>query len=234
MTGSGKAVVLAVGKRTLREKEIKGEITIGDEETPMQHKLADFGDLLSKYAYLAAFLIFCILTFYQFIQIIFGAAELVSIAELSQLINNLQITIAILIVCVPEGLPLAVTMAMAFSVDKLINENLLIKNLEALEISGSILDIMTGKTATLTKGEMKVEKLWAGQSIHYVDSLELNIELSLFIQQAIILNTDARMEMNDEEHTYVPKGSGVEIALLNFLISNNFPVQDQLVSRERN
>lgn len=53
-------------------------------------------------------------------------------------------------------------MAMAFSVDKLINENLLIKNLEALEISGSILDIMTGKTATLTKGEMKVEKLWAG------------------------------------------------------------------------
>lgn len=71
-----------------------------------------------------------------------------------------------MIVCVPEGLPLAVSMSMAFSIDKLIQDNLLIKNLEALEISGYVLDIMTGKTATLTTGEMRVDKIWAGQTMH--------------------------------------------------------------------
>lgn len=78
----------------------------------------------------------------------------------------MQITIALLIVCVPEGLPLAVSMSMAFSIDKLIEDNLLIKQLDALETSGSVLDILTGKTSTLTKGKLKVESIYAGMSLH--------------------------------------------------------------------
>ena len=122
---------------------------------------------------------------------------------------------------------------MAFSIDKLIYDNLLIKNLEALEISGYVLDIMTGKTATLTTGDMRVDKFCAGQTMHQIDALQINFELFSFIQQVIILNSDARMEMDDKEHKYVPCGSPVEVALLKFLTSNNQSVQDLLIRRER-
>ena len=72
-------------------------------------------------------------------------------------------------------------MSMAFSIDKLIKDNLLIKNMEALEISGSVIDIMTGKTGTLTTGEMQVAKVFTGLGMHDVSQLEINIELFLFI-----------------------------------------------------
>jgi magnesium-transporting ATPase (P-type) len=58
---------------------------------------------------------------------------------------------------VPEGLPLAISIAIVFSVDHLKNDNLLIKNVHALETAGSLFDIITGKTATLTQGCLKAK-----------------------------------------------------------------------------
>ena len=70
MTGSGKAVVLAVGSRTLQQKEYCEDANrLEDEETPLQKKLSDFGDLLSKYAYIAAFFLIVILTLWQILSI---------------------------------------------------------------------------------------------------------------------------------------------------------------------
>ena len=66
---------------------------------------------------------------------------------------------ALLIVCIPEGMPLVISMAMAFSVDQLKKENMLIKSLDALETSGQLIDVLTGKTATLTTGDMEVARI---------------------------------------------------------------------------
>ena len=118
----------------------------------MQEKLEDFADLLSKYATYAAFTVLFILSVYELLQIMFGSSDFISSQTLFTLIDNIQITIALLIVCVPEGLPLAVSMSMAFSIDRLIEDNLLIKEINSLETSGSVLDILTGKTSTLTNG----------------------------------------------------------------------------------
>lgn len=73
---------------------------------------------------------------------------------------------ALLAVCIPEGMPLVISMAMAFSVDSLKQENLLIKNLDALETSGQIVDVVTGKTATLTSGDLAVERM------HVIDQMQ--------------------------------------------------------------
>lgn len=78
-------------------------------------------------------------------------------------------TIAIIIVCVPEGLPLVISISMAFSIDNLIRDQLLIKKIEALEVSGSVIDIMTGKTGTLTTGVMEVERIYTGQRMQPKD-----------------------------------------------------------------
>jgi magnesium-transporting ATPase (P-type) len=73
MSGAGRAVVLAVGERTVREQEVTvSELRTDDEETAMQKKLKDLGDLISKYAKYAAILMFFIMSVYLIIAILFS------------------------------------------------------------------------------------------------------------------------------------------------------------------
>ena len=93
---------------------------------------------------------------------------------------------------------------------------------------------MTGKTATLTEGDMRVGSLYIGNSMQDTSNLELNHELNKVFQNCLLLNTEARMEMGDDDVKYTPQGSPVEVGLLRFLIEQEVPVQDALVDRERN
>jgi len=206
MTGNGKAVVLAVGDRTLREVELtKDELKIGEEKTPLMEKLETLGAIIGKWAYIVSAAAFVLFTIFWFCNIMFSEdLALASNASLMKLVKNLIIALALLIVCVPEGMPLAISMAVAFSTDNLQKEHLLIKNIEALEISGTLIDIMTGKTATLTEGDMRVGSLFIGGAFQDTDNLELNHELNKTFQTAIILNTEARMEMHDDDKKFVP------------------------------
>ena len=77
---------------------------------------------------------------------------------------------------------------------------------------------MTGKTATLTEGDMRVGSLYIGNSMQDTSNLELNHELNKVFQNCLLLNTEARMEMGDDDVKYTPQGSPVEVGLLRFLI----------------
>lgn len=157
MSGAGKALVCAVGKGTLNEKEMtKNELLIEEVNTPLQTKLIKFGYQIKKLAYLCAFIIFVCLMIYWVIKLMVAGSPMVSYTSLNMLIENFEVFIAILIVCVPEGLPLAVSIAMAFSTDRLKDEYLLIKNLDALETCGTLNDVITGKTGVLTTADMEV------------------------------------------------------------------------------
>ena len=155
LTGAGKAVVCAVGERTFRWSELKeNEFELGDKPTPMQNKLEKYGDLLSKYAFYLSLFVLFVLTIYQMIELMASKNQtFVSKTTLFKTIENIQITIALLIVCVPEGLPLAISISIAFSLDKLIDRSLMIRELEGLEVSGQVLDVLTG-CSCLYEGKM--------------------------------------------------------------------------------
>ena len=106
---------------------------------------------------------------------------------------------------------------------------MLIKKIAALETSGSLLDICTGKTSTLTTGNLIVKKLHVGSNYQDINNPEINLELFNSLALLLTLNTTARMEMDDNESKYVCRGDNVEVALLNYLIANNIAVQDLLV-----
>lgn len=74
--------------------------------------------------------------------------------------------------------------------------------MESLEISGMLIDIMTGKTATLTEGDMRVGSLYIGDCMQDTSNLELNHQLKKTFHNLIILNSEARMEMTDDD---IPK-----------------------------
>lgn len=89
-----------------------------------------------------------------------------SMDTLSSLIDYVIIAITIIVVAVPEGLPLAVTIALAFSVMRMKKENNLVRKLHASETMGGANEIATDKTGTLTKNQMTVMKYWTQDKVY--------------------------------------------------------------------
>lgn len=86
-------------------------------------------------------------------------------------LNYFLIAVTILVVAIPEGLPLAVTLSLAVSVGKMMDDKNLVRKLEACETMGGANIICSDKTGTLTKNEMQVTNLWNGKEyIVYDDS----------------------------------------------------------------
>jgi len=84
-----------------------------------------------------------------------------SLTFLNKLVDYLIMAVSIIVVAVPEGLPLAVTISLAYSVGKMKDENNLVRYLSACETMGGANNICSDKTGTLTKNQMTVTKLWA-------------------------------------------------------------------------
>lgn len=164
--------------------------------------------------------------------------QLLEPETLSKLLDFFTTALAIIIVAVPEGLPLAVSISMAYSVDTMKKDNLLVKNLEACETMGTVSDICTGKSGTLTSGDMQVNGIYAAKLFSNIkdnvslDSIGLPRNVVELIKDCVILNNDARIEMSDDGR-YIPVGNGIEVGMLKFLQNSNVEVQDLLVKRQR-
>ena len=136
-----------------------------------------------------------------------------------------------IIVAVPEGLPMTITLSLAYSVMRMKDDGLLVKNLTAPEVMGSVEEICTGKTATLTKNDMKVMQFYCQSRLikNTRKNTLFNCELSDFmienIKEGILFNCDARIEMNDQAQ-YCPVGNGTEVGLIKFLQDAEVPVHD--------
>jgi len=237
MTGSCKAVVLAVGEHTLKEKEIKNDLKndsyalqVEKNLTPFQTKLEILAGIIGAYAYTLTIIALVLFGIVWLIFVMASDYRLVDSTSINRAIDLASTAIALLIVCIPEGMPLVISMAMAFSVDKLKEEHLLIKNLDALETSGQLSNIITGKTATLTTGDMEVAKINIDNTTYAAENFNCNIEVQNFLWDCIIMNCDAHMQMKGIE--YQPIGSPVEVGLLKLLLANNVNVQDKLIERE--
>lgn len=87
--------------------------------------------------------------------------NLLTFETLNKLVDAFIVSVSIIVVAVPEGLPLAVTIALAYSVGKMKNENNLVRYLQACETMGGADNICSDKTGTLTKNMMSVVKMWA-------------------------------------------------------------------------
>jgi len=200
MRGSGKAVVLAVGCHTLKEREIleeldsdKNALTIEKTLTPFQAKLEVLAGIIGTYAKLICIASILLFGVVWLLHVIFSNNDLVDPISVKRAIDLACTVAALLAVCIPEGMPLVISMAMAFSVQALKKENLLIKNLDALETSGQLHEVVTGKTATLTEGEMVVEVVHAQSRKHIAKQLEVTQNVLNDLKTAIILNSDAHM-----------------------------------------
>eukprot|EP00210_Caulerpa_lentillifera_P004992 g4766.t1 len=134
-------------------------------------------------------------------------------------LHQLITSITILVVAVPEGLPLASTLALAFSVQRMMQDNNLVRHLEACETMGSITAICTDKTGTLTLNNLAVKQLWLADRKLNVQSLALTPEYKQLITEAIALNSTASLgRMSGAGIECI--GNRMECGLLKFLMKD--------------
>ncbi|PHU27321.1 hypothetical protein BC332_05653 [Capsicum chinense] len=157
--GACKMLVTTVGMRTQWGKLLATLSEGGDDETPLQVKLNGVATIIGKIG-----LFFAVVTFAVLVQKMYtrklteGSHWSWSTGEARELLEYFAIAVTIVVVAVPEGLPLAVTLSLAFAMKKMMNDKALVRHLAACETMGSATTICSDKTGTLTTNRMTVVK----------------------------------------------------------------------------
>lgn len=141
-----------------------------NQDTFLVQKLEDLAGQIGDMGILAAASVLIInVTSYTVAQYQSGGLAFVS-DHVQNYLDFVITAITILVVAVPEGLPLAVTLALAFSVQRMLADNNLVRHLDACETMATATTICTDKTGTLTASDMEVRRLWAAGQVYQVHS----------------------------------------------------------------
>lgn len=186
-------------------------------QTPLQKKLGDLADKVGYAGLIMAILTFLVLLIKWGIGVGAGTVEVNSVGDVAPEILHFFLTaITIVVVAVPEGLPLAVTIALAYSQRKMMKDNNLVRVLAACETMGGATQITTDKTGTLTENRMTVVAGFISKKQHEdVASIERSVkdEQRELLNKGIALNSTAFITRVEGEKTSFV-GSKTECALL--------------------
>jgi len=155
LEGRVECVIESTGDTTVLGQMARQASEITDVETPLNIQLDKLASLINKIAFWSAgILLVALFTKYVFIDQAYIGKDTLGIVNDS--LQFLMIAVALIVVAVPEGLPMAVTLALAYSMKKMAKENNLIKKMHACETLGATTLILTDKTGTLTENKMTV------------------------------------------------------------------------------
>lgn len=199
--GSGKMLVTSVGMRTEWGRLMVTLSEGGEDETPLQVKLNGVATIIGKIGLGFAVLTFFVLTARFLVEkALHNMITDWSASDAMKILNYFAISVTILVVAVPEGLPLAVTLSLAFAMKKLMSDMALVRHLSACETMGSASCICTDKTGTLTTNHMVVNKIWiCGKSMQISkgneDVIKTSVSERVFnhLLQSIFLNTSSEV-----------------------------------------
>ena len=156
--GNGKMLVVAVGPTSEWGKTL-ALVQVEQEETPLEEKLTVLATAIGKLAFVAAIATFLAL----FVQYTFHLQGLPQTGhQWNKVLHQFTLAITVVVMAVPEGLPLAVTISLAYSMSKMLNDNNFVRVLSACETMGGATAICSDKTGTLTENRMTVVEGWFG------------------------------------------------------------------------
>ncbi|OUM57741.1 hypothetical protein PIROE2DRAFT_21450 [Piromyces sp. E2] len=155
--GVGSFLVTAVGTNSFHGKTMMS-LRTEDEDTPLQVKLNALAEKIAVIGTAAAVLMFCVLIIKYIVQLCSNKASRDATSVLSEIVKIFISSITVVVVAVPEGLPLAVTLALAFATTRMLKDNNLVRVLNACETMGGATTVCSDKTGTLTQNKMTVVK----------------------------------------------------------------------------
>ncbi|RKO86246.1 hypothetical protein BDK51DRAFT_23292, partial [Blyttiomyces helicus] len=245
VNGVGRMLVIATGVRSLNGRSMKA-LEAEPEETPLQQKLTKLADEMAKVGVsVAGGMLIILLVCYFSVESPSDRSSSDIIHEIIQLVTS---AITVIVMAVPEGLPLAVTVALVHATIHMLKDNNLVRHLSACETMGNATTICSDKTGTLTMNKMKVLKGSIAQvpfvandlptsftktflatpsipSHAYQDSEAHKKALLVFVALNLNLNSTANVTLSPETGGTHFIGSKTEIALLQFASDLGYPFE---------
>lgn len=213
LSGLGNAVVTAVGVNSMHGRTMLS-LTNEAQVTPLQARLDNLAGGISKYGFLAALLLFIILLIRFCVEVAPNGRyhELEGAEKGKRFLDILITAITVIVVAVPEGLPLAVTLALAFATTRMAQNGNLVRVLKSCETMGGATAVCSDKTGTLTENRMRVVRAFFGNSEEFNDMTSnkheptsdeiisrLPEDLKTFTTTNIVLNSTAFENANYNE-----------------------------------
>lgn len=210
MEGHGVCRVFAVGDNTQNGKVFVAAQIDDSVKTPLNEQLEGLGTLISRISYAFATLI---IVGRALIFLLGNGGDFQWLPFLAHLLDTIMIAVTLIVVSVPEGLPMAVTLSLAFSMRRMLKTNNLVRKMHACETMGATTVICTDKTGTLTQNQMNVhETRFYGMATQQLDGGQE----SLLIEEGIAANSTATLDLSDAARPAV-SGNPTEGALLLWL-----------------
>ncbi len=207
--GSGVFKVTEIGMNTEEGKGVARTQEGSDVETPLNQQLSQLGKWISIASFVIAALIVVgrMVYFFLFDGDASNNHSFIEIAEF--VLGSIMIAVTLIVVAVPEGLPMSVTVSLALSMRKMLKENNLVRKLHACETMGAATVICTDKTGTLTRNQMTVME---------TDFYGGDEEFELIRQNMAVNSTAEVYRENDDK--LVTIGNPTEVALLKWMHKN--------------
>ena len=204
MEGHGIMRVLAIGDHTEQGKVFEAVQIDNSVKTPLDEQLDGLGRLVAKLSYCvgAGIIIGRILMYFLSSSYV----QFEWLPFIAYLLQTLMISVTLVVVSVPEGLPMDVTLSLAYSMRRMLKTNNLVRKMHACETMGATTVICTDKTGTLTQNQMRVDSL----QLYGLD------EKSSAVAESMALNSTAQLDFTEPDCPSV-LGNPTEGALLLWL-----------------
>lgn len=206
--------VTLVGDKTFYGK-IAQDIQENTIESPLKYRLRILAKQISRIGYICAFLIFIS---YLFNSVVvannFDINKILTFKNIfPHIIYGLTLSVAVIVMAVPEGLPMMITLVLSSNMKKLLKNNVLVRKLVGIETAGSLNILFTDKTGTLTEGKLKVQRVIDTELNEYetIDQINKNKNLNELFYQSLVYNNESFFNNNTAEG-----GNTTDRAILNF------------------
>ncbi|RWR87968.1 Cation-transporting P-type ATPase [Cinnamomum micranthum f. kanehirae] len=224
--GYGTMLVTSVGMNTMWGEMMSSISNDSNEQTPLQARLNKLTSYIGKVGLGVAFLVLVVLLVRYFTgntQDKNGNREFNGKkTKIEEVFNSVATMFAaavtIVVVAIPEGLPLAVTLTLAYSMKRMMADQAMVRNLSACETMGSATTICTDKTGTLTLNKMKVTKFWVGEEEVSGDISIVASKILQLFYEGVGLNTSGSVYQANSASSPEFTGSPTEKAILSWAV----------------
>lgn len=232
VSGSGYYIVTAVGPLSTKGK-LMANMVQEREKTALQERLDVVAEQVGTLGMVSALLVFIALL------IRWGLEKTNHVDHLMDIVNFFILGVTIIVVAVPEGLPLAVTVSLAYSLAQMKEDKNNVKVLSACETMGNCTAICSDKTGTLTQNRMTVVASFVGGVVYETipKKDQLSEALHDLLVESIVINSDRRVARENMDYQVLPEdwkwegdGGETESALLSWLARYHDPTEDEKIS----
>ncbi|CAI9118360.1 OLC1v1019919C1 [Oldenlandia corymbosa var. corymbosa] len=225
--GYGQMLVTSVGMNTTWGEMMSSVSGDSDEKTPLQERLNKLTSAIGKVGLAVAFFVLVVLLVRYFTGHTkdesgnkeYNGSKTKFDDVMNAVVRIIAAAVTIVVVAIPEGLPLAVTLTLAYSMKRMMADQAMVRKLSACETMGSATTICTDKTGTLTLNRMTVTKFWLGKdSVEERGYSHIAVNVLKLLQQAVGLNTTGSAFRSKTGFEF--SGSPTEKAILSWAASH--------------